>query len=91
MTDVTSEPSLDRRVRRLENETESIYELIGDIRSTQQLHTQRLDTIDTRLDGWRHGWTESRPSSWGSVSPCRRLFADSLTRMADGNVDRTLR
>ncbi|GAB7004025.1 hypothetical protein JCM18899A_14970 [Nocardioides sp. AN3] len=51
MTDVTSEPSLDRRVRRLENETESIYELIGDIRSTQQLHTQRLDTIDTRLDG----------------------------------------
>ena len=48
---MTSDPSLKLRVARLENETESIYELITDIRTTQLEHTQRLDRVETRLDG----------------------------------------
>ena len=48
---MTSDPSLKLRVARLENETESIYELITDIRTTQLEHTQRLDRVENRLDG----------------------------------------
>ena len=51
---MTSDPSLSRRVSRLENETESIYELIddlrGEMRSGFRAVDQRLDTVDQRLD-----------------------------------------
>jgi hypothetical protein len=46
---MTSDPSMSRRVSRLENETESIYELITDVRSTQADHTRRLDRIEGTL------------------------------------------
>lgn len=43
---VTSDPSLVRRVSRLENETESIYELIDAFRAETR---GRLDGVDARL------------------------------------------
>ncbi len=46
---MTSEPQIELRLSRLENETESIYELITDIRSTQGEHTHRFDKIETTL------------------------------------------
>jgi chromosome segregation ATPase len=48
---MTSDSDLGRRVRRLENETDSIYEILTEIRSTQVDHGHRLDGLDTRLDG----------------------------------------
>ena len=50
MTGMTSDLSIKRRVGRLENETESIYELITEIRSTQLEHTQRFEQIDGRFE-----------------------------------------
>ena len=49
MTGMTGDASLHLRVSRLENETESIYELITEVRSTQQEHTQRLTRVEERL------------------------------------------
>lgn len=40
---------MSRRVTRLENDTESIYELITDVRSTQDEHTARLGQIESTL------------------------------------------
>ena len=42
--------TLARRVSRLENETESIYEILTDVKSTLQTHDRRFDAIDQRLD-----------------------------------------
>lgn len=47
--DMTSDPGLTRRVTRLENDTESIYELITEVRSTQDEHTLRLDRVEGTL------------------------------------------
>jgi archaellum component FlaC len=49
--DVASDPQLELRVSRLENDTKSIYEIITGIISTQQQHSRRFDDIDGRLDG----------------------------------------
>jgi chromosome segregation ATPase len=46
---MTSDPSLTRRVTRLENDTESIYELLTEVRSAQEAHTRRVDRIETTL------------------------------------------
>ena len=46
-----SDPSLSRRVARLENDTEAIDELITDVRTNLDEHTRRFDGIDGRLDG----------------------------------------
>lgn len=40
---------MSRRVTRLENDTESIYELITDVSSTQGEHTARLGQIESTL------------------------------------------
>jgi hypothetical protein len=48
---MAADSELRRRVTRLENDTESIYEILAAVSSTQQKHTTRLDGIDTRLDG----------------------------------------
>lgn len=40
---MTGDASLNLRVSRLENDTESIYELLIEVRSTQLEHTGRLD------------------------------------------------
>ena len=47
---MTGDASINRRVSRLENDTESIYELLTEIRSTQHEHTRRLDSHTRRLD-----------------------------------------
>ncbi|GAB3259979.1 hypothetical protein GCM10027425_22780 [Alteromonas gracilis] len=47
---MTSEHSLDRRVRRLENDTAAIYEILGEIQTTQRDHTARLGAHDRRFD-----------------------------------------
>jgi hypothetical protein len=47
---MTNDPGLSRRVARLENDTESIYELITEVRSVQDDHTRRLDEHTRRFD-----------------------------------------
>jgi chromosome segregation ATPase len=42
---------IDFRVTRLENDVTAIYQLITDIRSTQDAHSRSFDGIDRRLDG----------------------------------------
>ena len=45
-----SDQGLNRRVSRLENDTESLYELVTEVRGTQDEHTRRLDQVDARLN-----------------------------------------
>ena len=47
---MTSDPAMSRRVTRLENDTESIYELLTEVRSTQDEHSRRFDRIENTLD-----------------------------------------
>ena len=47
---MTTDSRMSRRVARLENDTESIYELITEVRSTQNEHTQRFDRIESTLE-----------------------------------------
>ncbi|MFS3129901.1 hypothetical protein ACLM5J_15990 [Nocardioides sp. Bht2] len=48
---MTSDPAMSLRVARLENDTHSLYEMVGEVQTTLADHTRRLDGIDTRLDG----------------------------------------
>jgi len=47
--DMASDPQLELRVSRLENDTSSIYDLLTEVRSTQQDHSRRFGVIDGRL------------------------------------------
>jgi chaperonin cofactor prefoldin len=47
---MASDPQLELRVSRLENDTSSIYDLITDIRTVQHEHSRRFDTMETRFD-----------------------------------------
>jgi hypothetical protein len=47
---MTSESGMSRRVARLENDTESIYELMTEVKVTQDEHTRRFDRIESVLD-----------------------------------------
>ncbi len=47
---MASDPEIELRVSRLENDTNSIYERISDIRSTQQEHSRRFETMDGRFE-----------------------------------------
>ena len=47
---MTTERSLESRVTRLENETESIYEMLSEITAVQQEHSQRFDQVDQRFN-----------------------------------------
>jgi chromosome segregation ATPase len=42
---------LERRVRRLDNDVASIYEILAAVQLTQSRHTSRLDEIDTMVAG----------------------------------------
>lgn len=42
---------LERKVRRLDNDVQSIYELLSTISFTQNRHSGRLDEVDRRFDG----------------------------------------
>ncbi|MEI5674629.1 MULTISPECIES: hypothetical protein [unclassified Nocardioides] len=46
---MTSEPSLTRRVTRLENDVESVDELITEIRSVQDEHSRRFEQVEATL------------------------------------------
>ncbi|MEO9138981.1 MAG: hypothetical protein ABI345_07930 [Jatrophihabitans sp.] len=48
---MTSDPQLELRVSRLENDRDSIYDLITEMRSIQHEHTQRFDGVDQHLVG----------------------------------------
>ncbi|WP_218126874.1 hypothetical protein, partial [Nocardioides szechwanensis] len=41
---------MSRRVTRLENDTESLYELTSEVRSTQDQHTRRFDQVESTLN-----------------------------------------
>jgi chromosome segregation ATPase len=47
---MASDPKIELRVARLENDTNSIYELLSEIRSTQQEHSRNFESIDGRLE-----------------------------------------
>jgi chromosome segregation ATPase len=47
---MTSDPGFERRVARLENETESIYDLLAEVKSVQDAHGNKLQHIEGRLD-----------------------------------------
>jgi hypothetical protein len=42
---------LERKVRRLDNDVQAIYELLATISATQNRHGNRLDELDARFDG----------------------------------------
>ena len=42
---------LERKVSRLDNDVQAIYELLATISATQKRHGNRLDEFDTRFDG----------------------------------------
>ncbi|HEX7738325.1 MAG TPA: hypothetical protein VF426_01615 [Marmoricola sp.] len=46
-----SSDGLGARVTRLENDTESIYEILGEVQNKLVDHDARFDAIDQRLDG----------------------------------------
>ena len=47
---MASDPQIELRVSRLENDRNAIYDLITEIRSVQQEHSERFDTMDRRFD-----------------------------------------
>ena len=51
---MAADTDLHRRVKRLENDTTSIYALIAEIQSTLKLHTGRFTAIDKRLASMDH-------------------------------------
>ncbi len=46
---MTIPADLERRVRRLDNDVQAIYELLAGISATQQRHGNRLNELDGRL------------------------------------------
>ena len=44
-------PGLERKVRQLDNDVQSIYEMLSAIQGTQLRHGNRLDELDERLSG----------------------------------------
>lgn len=48
---MASDPQIELRVSRLENDSNSIYDLITEISSIQRAHSRRFDDIDRRFDG----------------------------------------
>ena len=70
---MTSDASLNLRVSRLENDIQSIYELITEIRATQQEHTRRFETLETtwntRLETLETTWNtrfETLETTWNT-------------------------
>jgi chromosome segregation ATPase len=47
---MTSQASLERKVRQLDNDVQSIYEMLSAIQGTQLRHGNRLDELDQKVD-----------------------------------------
>jgi len=43
-------PALERKIRQLDNDVQSIYEMLSSISGTQLRHGNRFDEIDQRLE-----------------------------------------
>lgn len=48
---MTSQPDLTRKVRQLDNDVQSIYEILARIELTQVRHGNRFSELDERLEG----------------------------------------
>jgi outer membrane murein-binding lipoprotein Lpp len=51
---MTGQPSLERKVRRLDNDVQSIYEMLSAIQGTQLRHGNRIDELDQKVDVLDH-------------------------------------
>lgn len=47
---MASDRQIELRLSRLENDRNSLYELVTEIRTTQQEHSRRFDVVDRRFD-----------------------------------------
>lgn len=47
---MTTPAGIERKVRQLDNDVQSIYEFLAGISATQNRHGNRLDEIDQKLD-----------------------------------------
>jgi hypothetical protein len=47
---MASDPQIELRLARLENDSNSLYDLVTEIRTTQQEHSRRFDAVDQRFD-----------------------------------------
>jgi DNA anti-recombination protein RmuC len=47
---MAGDSQIELRVSRLENDRDSIYDLLAELRSTQQEHSLRFDRVDERFD-----------------------------------------
>jgi hypothetical protein len=47
---MASDPQMELRVTRLENDTRSIYDLLIEFRTVQQEHSRQFEAIDQRFD-----------------------------------------
>ena len=48
------DPQIELRVSRLENDTNAIYGLLAEIRSTQHEHSLRFESVDHRFESVEH-------------------------------------
>jgi hypothetical protein len=49
VTDMARDPQTELRLARLENDSNSLYDLATEIRSTQQEHSRRFDSVEATL------------------------------------------
>jgi hypothetical protein len=90
---MASDPQTELRLSRLENDSTALYELIGEVRTTQQEHSLRFDGIDFRLDGMdsRFDGIDSRLDGMdsrfdgidGSLVGLQATLAEVLRRLPD--------
>lgn len=74
-------PALERKIRRLDNDVQSIYEILSSISGTQMRHGNRFDEIDQRL--------ESMDARLGGVEGQLESVEGQLESL-DGKIDSVL-
>lgn len=60
-----STPPVEREVRQLDNDVQSIYEMLAGIQGTQRRHGNRLEEIDATAVTWMAMSRTSTPTSPG--------------------------
>ena len=81
-------PALERKIRQLDNDVQSIYEMLSSISGTQLRHGNRFDEIDQRLESMdgRLGNVEGR---LGNVEG-RLESVEGRLESVDGKIDTVL-
>lgn len=74
-------PALERKIRWLDNDVQSIYEMLSSISGTQMRHGNRFDEIDQRL--------ESMDARLGGVEGQLESVEGQLESL-DGKIDSVL-